>query len=474
MKRIMIANRGEIASRIGRAAQELGHVAVGLWTDNEPDASHLACCREWVRLEGRSHAETYLNIPKLVALAKKHRIDAVHPGYGFLAENGDFAEALAKEGIIFIGPNPKAIRSMGDKAVSKTIARKAGIPVVPGSAAAVKSVRAALEAARKTGYPVLLKAVAGGGGRGMRICRSDKDVEGQFEAVGREAKSAFANGDLLVEKYIENPHHIEVQILADKKGNVFHFFERECSIQRRHQKILEEAPSPFIGNDEALRQNICSTAVRLAKAVGYDSAGTVEFIMGADRSFYFLEMNTRIQVEHPITEEITGIDLLVCMIQSALGEDLGIPSQEWITRSGHALECRICAEDPVLMQPAPGKVTGYATSFPQGTRFDNCLYAGLEVTPDFDPLVGKLVTKGIIRAVAIRKMAAALEGLHISGLKTNIPLHKEILRNANFLAGRYSTSFLETERPQDLIRSDLGYDSLYRQLAGIEATRMGM
>lgn len=473
-KRILIINRGEIAARIAKACRELGHTAVGVWTDNEVQAKHLEVCDEWVRLPGSTNAETYLNIPNILEVCKKYKIDGVHPGYGFLSENTEFSQALVDNGIVWIGPHPEAVRVMGDKAVSKEFAQKVGMPVVPGSTGPVPDVAEALKIASQIKYPILLKAVAGGGGRGMRVCHNEEDVRNNFDAVGREAKSAFKNGDLLVEKYIVNPHHIEVQILADRKGNVFHFFERECSIQRRHQKIVEEAPSPFIGDDEELRQRVCNSAVKLAKAINYDSAGTVELIMGEDREFYFLEMNTRIQVEHPITEEITGIDLIVCMIQSAFGEDLGIPSQEWIKRTGHAIECRICAEDPITMLPAPGTVTGCETNFPQGIRFDNCLYKGLTVTPDFDPMVGKLVAKGINRNVAIRKIRTALDGLLVEGLKTNIPLHKVIMRNEVFLKGKYSTNFITTEKPQEQVNTEMDFVSIYKQIAGIEARRMGL
>lgn len=473
-RRIMIANRGEIASRVAKACRELGHTAIGLWTDNEPEATHLQFCDEWVHLEGSTNAETYLNVEKLVKVAKENGVHAIHPGYGFLSENADFANALKEEGIIFIGPNVEAIKVMGDKATSKKLANQTGVPTVPGTDEAVPTVEKAIEIAKEIGYPILLKAVAGGGGRGMRVCNNEEDVKANFEAVGRESLAAFNNGDLLVEKLIVNPRHIEVQILADKQGNTFHFFERECSVQRRHQKIIEEAPSPFIGQDEELRQKVCETAVLLAKAVNYDSAGTVEFIMGEDKSFYFLEMNTRIQVEHPITEEITGIDLIVCMIQSALGDELGIPSQEFITRSGHAIECRICAEDPITMLPAPGLVTGFETNFPQGTRFDNCLYKGLEVTPDFDPMVGKLVCKGIVRDVAVRKMRAALEGLFIEGLKTNKPLLQEILREEKFCEGNYSTNYISEIAPQDRVDTSFNHKRFYTVLAGVEARRMGI
>jgi acetyl-CoA carboxylase, biotin carboxylase subunit len=473
-RKILIINRGEIATRIAKACRELGHVAVGVWTDNEVNAKHLEFCHEWVHLEGTGNAETYLNIDNIISLVKQYKIDAVHPGYGFLSESCEFAKRLEKEKVLFIGPHVEAVRQMGDKAISKQIAKAADIPVVPGSAAAVPTITEAKEIALKIGYPILLKAVAGGGGRGMRACHNEKEIEDQFEVVQRESSAAFGNGDLLVEKLIVNPRHIEVQIIADKKGNTYHFFERECSIQRRHQKIVEEAPSPFIGEDEELRQKICKTAVNLSKAVKYDSAGTVEFIMAEDKTFYFLEMNTRIQVEHPITEEITGIDLIVCMIQAAFGENLGIPSQEWISRSGHAIECRICAEDPVTMLPSPGKVTGFESQFPQGTRFDHYLYRGLEVTPDFDPMVGKLITKGLLRSIAIRKMTSALDGLLIEGLKTNIPLHKVIVRNKNFLAGNYSTAFIETEKPQDKVDLEVNYLDIYKKLAAIEARRIGI
>jgi len=473
-RRVMIANRGEIASRVAKACRELGHTPIGLWTDNEPEATHLQFCDEWVHLEGSTNAETYLNPEKILKVAKENNVDAIHPGYGFLSENADFANLLTQNGIVFIGPNVEAIKVMGDKATSKKLANEAGVPTVPGTDEAVPTVEKAIEISNEIGYPVLLKAVAGGGGRGMRACANEQEVRDNFEAVGRESLAAFNNGDLLVEKLIVNPRHIEVQILADKKGNTFHFFERECSVQRRHQKIIEEAPSPFIGDDEEVRQAICDTAVKLAKAVNYDSAGTVEFIMAEDKSFYFLEMNTRIQVEHPITEEITGMDLIVCMIQAALGDELGIPNQEFITRSGHAIECRICAEDPITMLPAPGLVTGFETNFPQGTRFDNCLYKGLEVTPDFDPMVGKLVCKGIVRDVAVRKMRAALNGLFIEGLKTNIPLLKEILREENFCNGNYSTAYIKEVAPQDRVSTEFNHHRFYTILAGVEARRMGI
>ncbi|MFZ4712735.1 MAG: acetyl-CoA carboxylase biotin carboxylase subunit [Bacteriovoracaceae bacterium] len=472
MKRILIINRGEIAIRIAKAIRELGHVAVGVWTDNETEPPHLEYCHEWVHLVGNSNTETYLNVPKIIDIIKIYKIDAVHPGYGFLSENTKFSEEISKLGVTFIGPNPGSILQMGDKAISKKIAKENGVPVVPGSVGEVNTIEEAIKIANEIKYPVLLKAVAGGGGKGMRTCATDAEVRANFDSVRREAKTSFGYEGILVEKFIVNPHHIEVQVLADKKGNTYHLYERECSIQRRHQKVVEEAPSPFIGEDEKLRLNICETAVKLAKAVGYDSAGTVEFIMGEDRSFYFLEMNTRIQVEHPITEEITGVDLLTSMIQIALGEEYGIKSQAEITKKGHSIECRICSEDPITMLPAPGTVTGFEFTFPQGVRFDHCIYNGYTVTPDFDPMVGKLIVRALNRQFALRKMRSALDGLLIEGLKNNIPLHKKIFENKTFIEGHYSTNFLATEKPQSLISVVPDLELLKQKMVSVEINHL--
>lgn len=467
-KRVLIINRGEIAIRVAKALNELGHVSVGVWTDNETEPPHLEFCQEWVHLKGNNNKDTYLNIPQIMEIISEYKIDGVHPGYGFLSENREFSETLAKKGITFIGPNPDAVYKMGAKDISKQIAKEAGVPVVPGSTGEVATVEDAMKIASEIGYPVLLKAVAGGGGKGMRPCMDEKEVQANFEAVKREARSSFGYEGLLVEKYILNPHHIEVQILADKKGNVFHVFERECSVQRRHQKIIEEAPSPFIGTDEKLRKEVCETAVKCAKAVNYDSAGTVEFIMGEDKKFYFLEMNTRIQVEHPITEEITGVDLVANMIKVAFGEPLDFKSQDDIKIQGHAIELRICAEDPKSMLPAPGKIVGFETTFPTGIRFDHCIYPNFTITPDFDPMIGKLIAKGFSRDVALRKVKSALDGLIIDGIKTNIALHKVILNEENFAKGKYSTNYIGTVKPQDQVAEKESVEAFMIKVAGIE------
>lgn len=472
-KRVLIINRGEIAIRVAKALNELGLVSVGVWTDNETEPPHLEFCQEWVHLAGNNNKETYLDIPKIMKLIEDYKIDGVHPGYGFLSENREFSETLAKKGIVFIGPNPTAVYKMGAKDISKQIAKEAGVPVVPGSTGEVPTVEEAIKLANEIGYPILLKAVAGGGGKGMRPCYTEEDVINNFYAVQREALSSFGYAGLLVEKYVLNPHHIEVQILADKKGNVYHIFERECSIQRRHQKIIEEAPSPFIGNDEAVRKAICETAVKCAKAVNYDSAGTVEFIMGEDKKFYFLEMNTRIQVEHPITEEITGVDLVANMIKVAFDQPLDFNSQDDIKIHGHAIELRICAEDPVSMLPAPGKVVGFETTFPQGIRFDHCIFPKFTITPDFDPMIGKLIAKGFNREVALRKVRNALDGLLIDGIKTNIALHKVILDEENFVKGQYSTNYIGTVKPQDKVAAKEEPEAFMLKIAAIELNQMG-
>lgn len=471
-KKVLVCNRGEIAIRVAKAVKELGHTAVGFWTDNEPDAPHLEHCDIWIHLEGTDNSTTYLDMDKIIKVIADHEIDAVHPGYGFLSENTTFAKKLNEIGVIFIGPHAEAIEKMGDKAISKQVAKEAGVPVVPGSVGEIDSIEDAQKIAADIGFPVLLKAVAGGGGKGMRICHDSKELEKNFDPVRREALSSFGNPGLLVEKFIVNPHHIEVQIIADKKGNVFHCYERECSIQRRHQKIIEEAPSPFIADDEKVRFEICETAVRLAENVGYDSAGTVEFIMGEDKSFYFLEMNTRIQVEHPITEEITRVDLVANMIKAAFGEPLDINSQDDIKILGHAIEYRICAEDPVTLLPAPGKVISFDHTHPQGVRFDHCIYQGFEIRPEFDPMIGKLIVVGLDRKVALRKGLDALRGTALNGVKTNLSLHEIITQEENFVAGKYTTNYISEINPMDKIESNKDVEATTLSVLSMELNYM--
>lgn len=473
-KRILIANRGEIAIRIAKAIRELGHIAIGVWTEYGPDELHLEFCHEWVKLEGSNNKETYLNQEQWMSIIKEHQVDMVHPGYGLLSENHEFAFKVRDVGVTFIGPSPEVIKILGDKAASKQIAKEANVPTIPGSPSEVKTLDEATHFAKEIGFPILLKATAGGGGRGIRICNNVEDVETYYELTKREALKAFGYDGLLVEKYITGPKHIEVQVLGDHKGNVFHFFERECSVQRKHQKIVEEAPSPFIGKDEKLRQAMCETAVNLAKSVHYQSAGTVEFIMDDQKNFYFLEMNTRIQVEHPITEEITGFDLLKGMIQVALAEDLPIKSQKDIQKIGHAIECRICVEDPVTMRPTLGHVTALETQFPQGARFDHCLYPSMEVSPDFDSMVGKLITKGFTREDALHKMEMALQGLFIEGIRVNKELHLEIINHPKFLDGSYTTKFMDEEKVNEKISTDFHLISACTRISLLETEKMGL
>jgi acetyl-CoA carboxylase biotin carboxylase subunit len=332
----------------------------------------------------------------------------------------------------------------------------------------VASADEAKKIAKDIKYPVLLKATAGGGGKGMRVCNNDEELEKGFDAVKREAASSFGYDGVLVEKFVLIHIILKCKSSLIRKGNTYHFFERECSVQRRHQKIVEEAPSPFIGEDEELRLRVCETAVKLAQAVDYDSAGTVEFIMGEDKEFYFLEMNTRIQVEHPITEEITGVDLLANMIKVALGDELDFKSQDDIKKQGHSIECRICAEDPISMLPAPGKVIGFGHTFPQGTRFDHCIYAGEEITPQFDPMIGKLITRGHNRDVAIRKMKSALDSLMIDGLKTNTSLHKVIMDEEKFKKGYYTTNYITEVKPQEQVNTEHEGSKLAEKIISME------
>lgn len=451
--RILIWNRGEIAIRIAQGILQCNHYPIGVYTKEEPNAFHLHWCKEWIPLEGTTHLETFLNLDQLEKIIRKHKIQALHPGYGFLSENPKLAILMESLNCIFIGPNIYALEIMGDKARSKRKAKELGVPVIPGSLNPLQSLEEAKTLALEIGFPVMLKATAGGGGKGMRICQNLEEIEAAYSATKREALNSFGNDDLLMEKFIENPHHIEVQILAHPIGPIVHLYERECSIQRRNQKIIEETPSPFIGEDENLREEITQCAVMLANGVQYQSAGTIEFVMGYDsktkkKKFYFLEMNTRIQVEHPITEEITGLDIMSLMIKGALNQSWSsyFNSQKDIKRFGHAIECRICVEDPITYLPAPGKVQHF-DFFPNfRTRFDHCIYQGLNISPSFDPMIGKLICWRTNRTLAIEAMSNALENqLVLEGIKTNISLHKSILKNEVFIKGDTPTSFLKSQ-----------------------------
>ncbi|MFH0990531.1 MAG: acetyl-CoA carboxylase biotin carboxylase subunit [bacterium] len=440
MKKVLIANRGEIAIRIIRACRELGIQTVAVHSEADRYSLHVKFADEAVCIGPPASKESYLNIPRLIAAAEITNADAIHPGYGFLAENANFAEICHASGITFIGPKPAAITAMGDKALAKETMRKAGVPVIPGSDGVIAEVKEAEHIAHEIGFPVILKATAGGGGRGMRIVREAAELENAFRTASHEAETAFANPSLYIEKYIEEPRHVEIQIMGDSHGNVIHFGERDCSIQRRHQKLLEESPSPALSPQ--LREAMGLAAVKGARSVHYLGAGTIEFLLDKNKNFYFMEMNTRIQVEHPVTEEVMGIDLLKMQIHVAAGERLRKiqPKPQW-----HAIECRINAEDPEKdFRPSPGKITSLHFPGGFGVRVDSHVYAGYEIPPYYDSLIAKLIVKEKTRAEAIEKMYHALDEFIIEGVKTTIPFHQKLMRNERFRSGDFDTKFIET------------------------------
>jgi acetyl-CoA carboxylase biotin carboxylase subunit len=441
MNKILVANRGEIAVRVIRACKELGVPVVAAYSEADRKALHVQLADEAVCIGPPPALESYLNIDAIVDAARTTGCDAVHPGYGFLAENGTFAERLEGEGLTFIGPSGAVIKKMGSKIESRTIMNKAGVPIVPGALEGSNDVDAIVAAAQKIDGPIFLKASAGGGGKGMRLVRDRSQLESLVrEAVG-EATSAFGDGTIYVEKYVENPRHIEFQILADTGGNVVHLFERECSIQRRHQKVVEETPSTAL--DDALRRRMGEAAVAAARAAGYTNAGTVEFMFDQNREFYFLEMNTRIQVEHPITEFTTGVDLVKWQIRIARGEALDF-GQEDLVQRGHAIECRIYAEDGAKnFIPSCGVIKRLREPWGPGIRNDSGVYEGWEVSPHYDPILSKLVTHGETREAAIRRMQLALDSYVVHGIETSIDLHKRILVHPAFLRGETYTNFIE-------------------------------
>ncbi|HEY9614759.1 acetyl-CoA carboxylase biotin carboxylase subunit [Allocoleopsis sp.] len=439
--KILIANRGEIALRILRTCEEMGIGTVAVHSTIDRHALHVQLADEAVCIGDSPSSKSYLNIPNIIAAALTRNATAIHPGYGFLAENARFAEICADHQISFIGPTPDAIRAMGDKSTAKETMIRAGVPTVPGSEGLLMSDREAHAIAQKIGLPVMIKATAGGGGRGMRLVRDESDLTKLFLAAQGEAEAAFGNPGVYLEKFVERPRHIEFQILADSYGNVIHLGERDCSIQRRHQKLLEEAPSPALTPE--LREKMGMAAVMAAKSINYIGAGTVEFLLDASGAFYFMEMNTRIQVEHPITEMITGLDLIAEQIRVAQGEKLQL-TQDQVVLKGHAIECRINAEDPEHnFRPQPGRISGYLPPGGPGVRMDSHVYTDYEIPPYYDSLIGKLVVWGPNREAAIRRMKRALRECAITGVPTTIGFHQKIMETSAFLKGEVYTNFVE-------------------------------
>jgi acetyl-CoA carboxylase, biotin carboxylase subunit len=440
LNKILIANRGEIALRIIRACHEMGIKTVAVYSEADRESLHVRFSDEAVCIGPPSPKESYLNIPRIIAAAEVTNADAIHPGYGFLSENASFAEICETSGITFIGPTADMISAMGDKAFAKETMQKSEVPVVPGSNGIVEDKKIAREFADSIGYPVIVKASAGGGGRGMRIVKTSEEFEIQFQTARTEAESAFGNPGVYIEKYIEEPRHVEIQILGDTYGNVIHLGERDCSIQRRHQKLIEESPSPIV--DEDLRERMGEAAVRGAKSVSYRGAGTIEFLVDKDKNFYFMEMNTRIQVEHPVTEEVTGYDLIREQIEIMDGKRL---SRRKIKPSGHAIECRINAEDPNKnFRPSPGKITSLHIPGGFGVRVDTHVYAGYVIPPFYDSLMAKLIVHAPTREYAIKKMIVALDEFIIEGVETTLPFHKEVMQNERFRTGDIDTRFIDT------------------------------
>ncbi|WP_024789513.1 acetyl-CoA carboxylase biotin carboxylase subunit [Lebetimonas sp. JH292] len=441
MKRILIANRGEIALRAIRAIHKLKKEAVSIYSTADRDAVYLNFADGGVCVGGPRSNESYLNIPSIISAAEITECDAIFPGYGFLSENQTFVEICKAHNVAFIGPSLEVMELMADKSKAKEVMKKSGVPVIPGSAGAVKDVEAAKKVAAEIGYPVILKAASGGGGRGMRVVENESYIENAFLAASSEAQSAFGDPTIYMEKYIEKPRHVEVQILGDKHGNVIHLGERDCSLQRRHQKLIEESPAVIL--DEKTRNKLRETAVKAAKAIGYYSAGTIEFLVDKNLNFYFMEMNTRLQVEHPVSEMVSGIDLVEWMIRVEEGEK--IPEQKDINIKGHSLECRILAEDPDKFIPNPGKIQKLYIPGGKDVRVDTHIYAGYIIPQYYDSLIAKVIVLGKDRSEAIEIMKEALREFQISGIKTTIPFHLKMLENEDFLNNNYDTKYLETK-----------------------------
>ncbi len=441
MRKILIANRGEIALRIIRTCKELGVTTVAVYSEADRDCLHTRFADEAVCIGPASPAESYLKIPRIISAAEITNAEAIHPGYGFLAENAEFADICESSGIKFIGPTAEMIMRMGDKIFAKNMMRKAGVPVIPGSDSGVSNEKECLALAKKIEYPVILKAAAGGGGRGMRIVREEKEIRLAFATAQTEAQAAFGNPTLYMEKYFESPRHVEVQLIGDGKGEVIALGERECSIQRKHQKLIEESPSPAV--NAALRKRMVQAAVKGAKSVNYRSAGTIEFLLDDDGRFYFMEMNTRIQVEHPVTEMVYGVDLVKEQILVASGEEFK-HIHPTIEPYGHAIECRINAEDPARgFRPSPGRITSFHVPGGMGVRVDTHAYAGYQIPPFYDSLIAKLIAYGHDRPETIRRMRRALDEFIVEGVPTTIPFHKQVMTDDRFVKGDFNTHFLE-------------------------------
>jgi len=442
IKKVLIANRGEIALRIIRACKELGLKTVSIHSEADKYSLHRKFADEDICIGPASPADTYLNIPRIISAALITGADAIHPGYGFLAENGKFAEICEKHKIVFIGPTREMIDLMGDKITAKNTMKKAGVPVIPGSDGLVNSIDEAKSICKDIGYPIMLKATAGGGGRGIRVIWNEKELIENFPIVQAEAKAAFGNPGIYIEKFIENPRHIEFQILADKHGNVVHLGERDCTIQRRHQKLVEETPSPIMTPE--LREKMGEAAVKGAKSINYKSVGTIEFIVDKNKNFYFMEMNTRIQVEHTITEEVTKINLIKEQIMVELGEKLHFKQND-IKFNGHSIQCRINCEDPYNnFAPYPGKITSLHFPAGFGVRVDSHIYSGYEIPTYYDSLIAKLIVWANSRNEAINRMKRCLEEIVIEGIKTTVPFHKQLFENKKFISGDYDTHFLDS------------------------------
>jgi acetyl-CoA carboxylase, biotin carboxylase subunit len=439
-KKILIANRGEIAMRIIFACRELGIKTVAVYSEADENSLHVRFADEDVCIGPARSADSYLNVPSVISAAEITGADAIHPGYGFLSESAYLAEVCEACHIKFIGPDPQVIRLMGDKARARKVMRKAGVPVLPGSDGPVESEEKALKVARDIGYPVIVKATAGGGGRGMRVVRAAAELSHAVKTAQREAEAAFGVGDVYIEKYVESPRHVEFQILGDSHGAVVHLGERECSIQRRHQKLMEESPSPALS--EKMRRRMGSIVIDAAKAVQYTNAGTFEFLMDSDGRFYFMEANTRLQVEHAVTEMVTGIDIVKEQIRIAAGERLGFKQGD-VMFSGHSIECRINAEDPDTFVPSPGLIRAFSAPGGPGVRVETFAHAECTISPYYDSMIAKIIVHGRDRAEAIARMRRALEMTVIEGIKTSIPLHLRILNDPDFVAGRLSTAFME-------------------------------